>query len=353
MTTPFRVGLTADFQTEAAGLLEPILPAQFGGLPQIGWEFMPAPEPAITPEQLNAYDAVIALGLPFTAASLAGVERLAVIARWGVGYDMIDTQACTENDVLLCITRDAVRKPVAEGIITLLLALAKHMPAKDRLVRSGRWVDKNDYPGLGISGRTLGSIGVGNIGAELFRMLRPFDLRRMLAYDPYVTEAQAAALDVTMVDLDTLLAESDFVCINCPLTKETFHLLDEARLRRMKPTALLINTARGPIVDQAALTRALQERWIAGAALDVFEREPLPADDPLTQLDNVILSPHAIAWTDDLARGNGEGACQNILTVLRGEAPAYTVNREVVERPGFQAKLRALRERWRDDTMTR
>jgi phosphoglycerate dehydrogenase-like enzyme len=353
MTTPFRIGLTADFQTEAAGLLEPILPTQFGGLPQIGWEFMPTPEPAITPEQLNAYDAVIALALPFTAASLAGVERLAVIARWGVGYDMIDTQACTENDVLLCITRDAVRKPVAEGIITLLLALAKHMPAKDRLVRGGRWADKNDYPGLGISGRTLGSIGVGNIGAELFRMLRPFDLRRMLAYDPYVSKAQAAALGVTMVDLDTLLAESDFVCINCPLTKETFHLLDEARLRRMKPSAFLINTARGPIVDQAALTRALQERWIAGAALDVFEREPLPADDPLTQLDNVILSPHAIAWTDDLVRGNGEGACQNILTVLRGEVPAHSVNREVVERPGFRAKLRALRERWHDDKVTR
>jgi phosphoglycerate dehydrogenase-like enzyme len=259
---------------------------------------------------------------------------------------MIDTQACTENDVLLCITRDAVRRPVAEGIITLLLALAKQLPAKERLVRGGRWAEKVRYPGLGMSGRTLGSIGVGNIGAELFRLLRPFDLRRMLAYDPYVSEAQAAALGVTMVDLDTLLAESDFVCINCPLNNETFHLLDEARLRRMKPTALLINTARGPIIDQAALTRALQERWIAGAALDVFEREPLPADDPLMQLDNLILSPHAIAWTDDLVRGNGEGACQNILTVLRGEAPAYTVNREVIERPGFQAKLRALRERW-------
>ena len=347
MTTPFRIGLTADFQTDGAGVLDPILPAQFGGLPQIGWEMMPAPAPAITPEQLNAYDAVIALILPFTAASLAGVERLAVIARWGVGYDMIDTQACTENDVLLCITRDAVRRPVAEGIITLLLALAKHLPTKDRLVRSGRWADKVRYPGLGLSGRTLGSIGVGNIGAELFRMLRPFDLGRMLAYDPFVSAAQAAALGVTMVDLDTLLAESDFVCINCPLNDETFHLLDENRLRRMKPTALLINTARGPIVDQAALTRALQERWIAGAALDVFEREPLPADDPLTQLDNVILSPHAIAWTDDLVRGNGEGACQNILTVLRGEVPAYTVNREVIERPGFQAKLRALRERWK------
>ncbi len=224
-----------------------------------------------------------------------------MIARWGVGYEMIDVQACTDNDVLLAITRDAVRRPVAEGIITLLLGLAKHMVIEDRLVRAGRWGDKRHYPGLGIAGRTLGSIGVGNIGAELFRMLRPFELGRLLAYDPYVTPAQAADLGVQMVDLDTLLAESDFVCINCPLTKETFHLLGEPQLRRMKPTALLINTARGPIVDQAALTSALQQGWIAGAALDVFEQEPLPAGDPLAQLDNV----HLVAPRDRLDRRSG------------------------------------------------
>lgn len=348
MTPTFRVGLTADFLTEGAGLLAPILPVQFGTLPHIAYEYMPPPQPAITADQLRDYDAVIALLLPFTADTLAGAERLTVLARWGVGYEMIDVQACTDNDVLLCITRDAVRRPVAEGIITLLLGLAKQVAIKDRLVRAGRWGDKNHYPGLGIAGRTLGSIGVGNIGAELFRMLRPFELGRLLAFDPYVTPAQAADLGVQMVDLDTLLAESDFVCINCPLTKETFHLIGETQLRHMKPTALLINTSRGPIVDQAALTRALQQDWIAGAALDVFEQEPLSASDPLAQLDNVILSPHAIAWTDHLVQGNGVGACQNVLTVLRGEVPAHTVNRDVINRPGFQAKLQALRERWND-----
>jgi len=346
MTPIFKVGLTPDFQTDGAGLLEPILAAQFGSLPHIAYEFMADLSPEVRPEQLRDYDAVIALLRPFTAGSLAGAERLALIARWGVGYEMIDVPACTANDVLLCITRDAVRRPVAEGIIALLLGLAKHMLAKDRLVRAGRWAEKSRFPGLGLSGRTLGSVGVGNIGGELFRMLRPFDLGRVLAYDPYVSAEQAASLGVMLVDLDTLLAESDFVCINCPLTPETFHLIDAARLRRMKPSALLINTARGPIVDQAALMRALQEGWIAGAALDVFEREPLPADDPLLHLDNVILSPHAIAWTDDLVRDNGIGACQHVLTLLRGEVPTHAVNREVIDRPGFQAKLRALRERW-------
>jgi D-3-phosphoglycerate dehydrogenase len=187
---------------------------------------------------------------------------------------------------------------------------------------------------------------VGNIGAELVRLLRPFELGRILAHDPFVSSAQAAELGVELVDLDTLMAESDFVSINCPLTKETFHLIGERQIQQMQPSALLINTSRGPVIDQVALTRALQARQIAGAALDVFEQEPLPAGDPLTQLENVILSPHAIAWTDELVRDNGVGACANVLTILRGEVPAYTVNREVIGRPGFQAKLRALGERW-------
>jgi phosphoglycerate dehydrogenase-like enzyme len=346
MTPLFRVGISADFKTEAAGTLEPILPEFFDPLPQVAYEYMPDLGPIATLAQLQSYDAIITLHLRIGDAALRGAERLAVIARWGGGYDMIDVQACTDNDVLLCITRDAVRRPVAEGIMTLLLGLTHHLLRKDRLVRSGRWEEKTAYPGIGLAGRTLGSIGVGNIGAELFRLLQPFGLAELLAYDPYVSAAQAAAMGVKMLDLDTLLEVSDIVCINCPLTKETFHLIGEPQLRRMKPGAMLINTARGPIVDQAALLRALREGWIAGAALDVFEQEPLPADDPLASMDNVILSPHAIAWTDELVRGNGVGACQHVLTILQGETPAYTVNREVIERPGFQAKLRSLRARW-------
>jgi phosphoglycerate dehydrogenase-like enzyme len=346
MAPPFRVGISADFRTEASGLLEPVLAEQLAPLAAVAYEFMPELLPEVTPAQIQGYDAVISLAVRYTAETLRGAERLVAIARWGVGYDMIDTEACTDNDVLLCITRDAVRRPVAEGILTLLLALTKQLTIKDRLVRGGRWDAKAGYPGTGLRGRTLGTVGVGNIGGELARLLRPFDLRRILAYDPFVSSAQAAELGVDLVDLDTLMAESDFVSISCPLTKDTIHLIGEPQIGRMKPSALLINTARGPIVDQVALTRALQEGRIAGAALDVFEQEPLPADDPLTRLDNVILSPHAIAWTDELARNNGIGACLNVLTILRGEIPAYTVNREVIERPGFQAKLRALHERW-------
>jgi D-3-phosphoglycerate dehydrogenase len=204
---------------------------------------------------------------------------------------------------------------VAEGIVTLLLALTRNLPRLDALVRAGRWEEKTRYSSIGLAGRTFGSIGVGNIGTELFQLLRPFGLARLLAFDPYVSAARGAELGIELVPLETLLAESDFVAINCPLTNETWHLIGERELRQMRPSAFLINTARGAIVDQAALTRALQEHCIAGAALDVFEHEPIALDDPLLQLDNVILSPHAIAWTDALVRGNGVGACENVLTV--------------------------------------
>ncbi len=346
MTAHFRVGLSADFRTEGSGVLDGVLEAQFGPQPAIAYEYMPELLPEVMPTQIQGYDAVISLAVRFTADTLRDAKRLVTIARWGVGYDMIDVQACTDNDVLLCITRDAVRRPVAEGILTLLLALSKQLLVHDRLVRSGRWSAKTSYPGLGLRGRTLGTVGIGNIGGELARMLGPFDLRRILAYDPYVSNAQAAEIGVELVDLATLLAESDFVSISCPLTKDTFHLIGEPQIQRMKPSALLINTSRGPVVDQVALTRALQTRQIAGAALDVFEQEPLAADDPLIQLENVILTPHAIAWTDELVRDNGIGACEHVLMILHGEVPTHTVNRDVIARPGFQAKLRALRERW-------
>lgn len=347
MTAEFNIGATADFLTEATGLLEPAMDKYFGPYPQIHYEFMPVAKPVVSPDQLQPYDAVIALAPRFTAASFEGVERLVSIARWGVGYDAIDVQACTDNDVLLCITRDAVRRPVAEGILTLLLALTRHLVVQDRLVREGRWSEKTRYTGIGLEGRTLGSVGVGNIGAELFRLLKPFGLGRTLGFDPYLSPSQAQELGVEMVDLPVLLAESDFICINCPLTPQTRHLIDTPQLNMMKPSALLINTARGPIVNEGALIHALQEGKLAGAGLDVFEQEPLSPDSPLTTMPNVILTTHSIAWTDQLVRENGRGVCENILTLLQGNVPKYTVNRDVVDRPGFQVKLRRLRETWR------
>ena len=346
MNDLFRVGISSDFKTEAPGLLEPVLDEIFGPLPYLEYDFFGVEGTIVAPVEIEDYDAVITLHPHFSASSFVGNERLVTIARWGVGYDMIDVPACTNANVLLAITTDAVRKPVAEAIVTFFLALAKKLPAKDRLVRVGRWNDKATVSGIGLSGKTVGSVGLGNIAAEMFRLLRPFDLGQALAFDPFTTKERADQLGVELATLATVFKESDFIAINCPLNDDTRGMIDANLFSLMKPTAYFVNTARGAIVNQADLVAALQGGWIAGAGLDVFEREPLPPDHPLTQMDNVILSPHGMAWTDDLYRGNGLGACENILTVLRGEVPNYTANREVVERPGFQAKLQALRARW-------
>jgi phosphoglycerate dehydrogenase-like enzyme len=166
----------------------------------------------------------------------------------------------------------------------------------------------------------------------------PFDMR-FIAHDPYARPELAAELGVALVDYDTLLREADVLCVNCPLTPETRGMVDARALRLMKPTAYLVNTARGPIVDQAALTAALRERRIAGAGLDVFEQEPLAAGDPIMTLDNVLLAPHTLAWTDELHRGNAGSDARALLAAARGETPEAVVNREVLARPGWQAKL--------------
>lgn len=333
MTSRFRVGVTPDFLTQAKGLLEPALAEV---LPHVEWEFMPDTGAAPRREALDGYDAVIALGTYFTAESLAGVRRLAVIARWGVGYDRIDVGACTASDVILAVTPDAVRRPVAEGIFTFLFALAKNLRTLDRLCRAGRWRDDMPRNSHNIEGKTLGSVGAGNIAGEMFRMARAIGFGRLLAYDPLVSSAPEG---VELVGLETVLRESDYVTINCPLSSQTRDLIGARELSWMKPTAYLINTARGPIVNRAALIEALRRHSIAGAGLDVFETEPVPADDPLLELENVIVTPHAVAWTREAFRDNSLFACRNVLAVCEGRAPQHVVNREVLDRPGCRAKL--------------
>jgi phosphoglycerate dehydrogenase-like enzyme len=215
---------------------------------------------------------------------------------------------------------------------------------KDALVRSGRWHDKLDYMGTSPRGRVLGLLGWGNIGQEISAVCAPLGMRQIAA-DPYADPAAAAAASVEVCDLERLFAESDVLIVTCALTPETRHLVDAEHLGRMKPTAYLVNIARGPIVDQQALTTALAERRIAGAALDVFECEPPNPDDALLGLDNVLLAPHAAAWTDEIALGNGTSAIRAVLEVAAGRVPAYVVNPEALTHP----KLSTLRERSVDE----
>lgn len=343
MAREFVVGMTADYVTQGLSYVEPWAREILEAVPGVSLRWLPAMGDAVLAAEADRCDAILSLAIGYKASSFAGVERLVVISRWGVGYDMIDVAACTSAGVAIAITPNGVRAPVAEGAITLTLALLKRVPEKDRTVRRGRW--RGDLLDLGhaTSGVVLGSVGLGNIGLEFMRMAAGFHFRRLIAYDPFVATNRAAAAGVELVDLDTLLRECDVVAVNCPLNEHTRHLLGERELALMKPTAYLVNTARGPIVDQAALTRALGEGRLAGAGLDVLEKEPPDPDDPLLAMDNVILAPHAIAWSAEMSRSVTEEACQACLEVARGEVPHALANPAVLEKSSFQAKLARFR----------
>lgn len=345
MDRVFRVGLTRDFLKRdgtmgygdiGLGLLDQT--------PGVEWEILSEDTRVLRADQVREYDALLVLAPRVTAETLAGSDRLSIIARFGVGYDSVDFAACTRSGVLLTITPDGVRRPVAASLITFVLALSHKLLQKDRLTREGRWAEKADYMGMGLTGRTLGLVGLGNIGREVIGLAKPFGMRH-LAYDPYVSVEAAREIGVELVDLETLLRNADFVGICCQLTPDTHHLIDVAKLALMKPTAYLINTARGPIVDQRALTEALREGRIQGAAIDVFEEEPVDPNDPILTLENVIVAPHGICWTDECFLGNGRSACESILQVAAGQIPRYVVNREVVDHPGLREKLRGYARR--------
>ncbi|MFW6056227.1 MAG: NAD(P)-dependent oxidoreductase, partial [Chloroflexota bacterium] len=257
----------------------------------------------------------------------------------GVGYEMVDVPALTAAGVALCITRDAVRRPVASAILTFILALSTRLRLKDRLIREGRWAERARHHGIGLVGKTLGLIGVGNIGHEVFRLAAPLEMKH-IAYDPFVRPQDLSDVTVQMVDMDTVLRESDFMSICCPLNEQTHHLIGEAELRKMKPSSFLINMSRGPVVDESALIRALQKGWIQGAGLDVFEQEPIALDNPLLAMDNVILAPHSLAWLGQTFTGMWDDILGQMNDILHGDVPSGLVNADVLDSPAYQWKLK-------------
>jgi len=307
-------------------------------------------EPIVQAKQLRGLNGVVVLTPRVTAESLTLAEDLLVVARFGVGYDGVDVAACTENDVALTITVGAVDRPVAEATVGWLLALTHHIKAKDRLVREARWNDRSGYMGSELRERTLGIIGFGGIGRSVIELLRGFGMRTPLVFDPFVDPAKIAEFGARAVGLRELLAESDFVSLHCPLTDKTRGLIGAGELALMKPTAYLVNTARGGIVDEAALYDALATKRIAGAALDCFDGEPLTAPPRFAEFENVLLAPHAIAWTDELFRDIGRTAFGGVIDFMEGRRPRGVVNPEVFERPAFLAKWHRL-QRLRGDRL--
>ena len=336
----FRVGISQDIRRADGEMVIPEFDlSPLDSDPLI--ECVCLPDPAnLDAETAAGLDAVILMLEAVTRETFEPRGRLTLVARFGVGYDRIDVEACTENGVALAITPNGVRRPVAVSVITLMLALTSRLMIKDRLARDGAagWARKAQYNGVGLVGRTLGSLGVGNIGAEVFKLAQPFDMR-FIAHDPFASSKTAAALGVTLVSLEDLFRQSDVLSVSCPLSETTRGIVDAPMLALMKESAFLINTARGPIVDQGALTEVLKTGRISGAGLDVLADEPPDDDDPILSLDNVIVSPHALCWTDQCMAGNGAGDIDAVRATMRGRAPAHVVNASVLEAAEFKRRL--------------
>jgi len=256
---------------------------------------------------------------------------LRVVSNFAVGYDNIDVPAASERGVLVCNTPEVLTNATADHTWALLLAAARRIPESISYVRDGKWKTWGPMLLLGreVSGATIGIVGLGRIGKEVAKRARGFDMR-VLAFDPFEDAAFAREHDVTYVPLEELLADSDFVTIHVALTPETHHLIGAAELGRMKPTAILVNASRGPVVDTDELVDALQGGTILGAALDVTDPEPLPADHPLVNMTNCIVVPHTASATVQTRDRMAELAARNLLAGLRGERPPAAVNADEV-----------------------
>ena len=342
----FQVALTADFY-DAEGRLKyrDIRLDLLESIPSLAVSRIAEHRAEIEPQQLAGANGVIVLSPRVTARSLSMSADLLAIGRFGVGFDSVDVAACTAADVVLFITTGAVDHSVAEATVGWILALTHHVRVKDRLVREGQWDARSRYMGSELRDRTLGIIGFGGIGRSVVKLLSGFGMNTPLVFDPFMSPDVVKEAGATAVSLDELLTQSDFVSLHCPLNEQTRNLLTARELSLMKPTAYLLNTARGGIVEEDALFEALSSRRIAGAALDCFVGEPITAPPRWAALDNVLLAPHSIAWTDELFRDIGRSACQGMIDLSNGRKPRGVVNPEVFERPSFRDKWEQLKSK--------
>jgi D-3-phosphoglycerate dehydrogenase len=246
--------------------------------------------------------------------NLGVVPRCRAILRTGSGLDNVPREEAARRGIVVANTPAAMSDGVSDHVIALLFAVTRRVAALDRAVRLGRWGQVPAQPLNGVRGRTLGLVGFGHVAREVVRKLSGFQMK-VLAHDPYVSPETMAAHGAQAADLAELLAAADYVSLHCPLTPETRHSIGEPELRRMKPTAILLNTARGAVIDEAALVRALREDWIAAAGLDVLEQEPPASDDPLLGLPNVVLTPHVAGNAADGIEARWRLSVETLLTL--------------------------------------
>ena len=297
-----------------------------------GCEVVMRRRPAFRTEQemldvIVGIDAAIAASDVYSAAVMDAAPGLKVISRVGVGYDAVDVKAATARKIAVCTTPGTNHEAVADHAFGLVLALARQIPAHDRFVRSQQW---KRLTAADVNGQTLGILGLGKIGKGMARRARGFDMR-VVAYDPIWDEAFATQHQVERLPLERVIQEADFLTLHLPASAETRHILNAERLALLKPTAYVVNTARGTLVDEAALYEALKAGRIAGAGLDVFDQEPPwgTMGDKLRDLENVILTPHVAGFSVKANAGMCRMAVENALLVLQGKRPLFCVNPEV------------------------
>ncbi len=350
----FTVSYTGDFCDENQCPIGDLATELLDPLPWLRYDFLrdlgPSPgdeafrerlyELEINSEHIRSKNALI-ICRPYLRESVFvdGAEDFVAVGRAGIGVDKLDIDACTANDVVVFNAPHGLVHSTASAALLFILALAKKLPTHDRIVRTGRWDLQKDAVGDDLTGMCLGIVGLGNTGRELARLVTPFAME-VISFSPHADPNEARRLDVELVPtLNELLVRADYVSLHNRLTKETRKMMGREQFARMKPTAHFINVARGEQVDQSALADALRNQSIAGAALDVYEAEPLPLGDPLLSLDNVILTPHWIPTTHRSGRLTMESVVRGIIRVSQGEVPESVLNREVLTRPGFVQKL--------------
>jgi D-3-phosphoglycerate dehydrogenase len=304
----------------------PITKEQFTELKKIGAEviFANCQTENDVIECCRDADGIMNCYAPLTRRVIESLRNCKIIARLGIGYDNVDVEAATDYGIAVTNVPDYCFEEVSNHSIALLLACARKLVYLSRGISEGRW-EERPSPMVSIYGQTLGLVGCGSIGQATARKASCFGLR-LLGCDPFLDGSVAKEYGITLVSLPVLLRESDFISMHVPLNKKTRHFICEKEFRQMKPTAYFINTARGPIVDEAALIKALREGWIAGAGLDVFGKEPVSRGNPLPKMDNVVLTPHIAFYSDasgELLRSRGE---QSVVDVLSGEMPRNLVN---------------------------
>jgi D-3-phosphoglycerate dehydrogenase / 2-oxoglutarate reductase len=280
-------------------------------------------------------DGILNTYAPMPRRVIEGLERCKAIARYGIGFDTIDGEAATEKGIAVMNVPTYCVDEVADHTLALILAASRKVLLFDHSIRNGGWDWREGKPIQRLRTQTLGLVAVGKIGRALVERIKPIGMR-VIAFDPYIPDDKMREMGVEPVSFDKLLEESDIISVHTPLTKETRHMLGYEQFKKMKRTAILVNTSRGPVVNIPDLIMALEERRIALAALDVLEKEPPAKSDPILKLDNVILTPHTAFYSEGSVKESKITASEDVARVLTGKRPMNCVNPKVLERLGLK-----------------